>query len=361
MDFDSFFDEAMKNLPEDDGQSRAYFDDTLRDLPYRQDGREVGSLAWDSNSRIIPISDAGDDEKWGPCSTEERDLIDGASRKIGFEILAFYKSRRHRDEKPYPGTWGIYYLRQGLSRIENHLEAATRYAPPISSDMALEFLRKHEQFHYKFDVWALSIESASKRNLYLPLKRAFRHCPDLQVEEALANQDAFRWARPPSRGLKTFARDLMDVQPRYYTRYGEPRVKLLAELSVSLVDQLIGGPPRYDQTLWNGNIGLLKPRKLVHPPEHLIVECDLGALIPSHWTWPKITHIEESKKFVKSLKRFHQLKQKWEATKVKLFREPGMNGLDFKEWEARCFSVRVDKNFRAHLKPRNDFSGFGKH
>ena len=67
--------------------------------------------------------------------------------------------------------------------------------------------------------------------------------------------------------------------------------------------------------------------------------------------------IEESKKFVKSLKRFHQLKQKWEATKVKLFREPGMNGTDFKEWEARCFSVRVDKNFRAHLKPRNDFSG----
>ena len=59
MDFDTFYDQASNNLPDDDGQSRAYFDDALGDLPYRQDEREVGSLTWDKNSRIIPLSDAG--------------------------------------------------------------------------------------------------------------------------------------------------------------------------------------------------------------------------------------------------------------------------------------------------------------
>ncbi|MBE61283.1 MAG: hypothetical protein CMB89_02870, partial [Flammeovirgaceae bacterium] len=53
---------------------------------------------------------------------------------------------------------------------------------------------EHERFHYKFDVHALATESLLGKNLYLPLKRAFRNYPHHQVEEGLANSMAYTWA-----------------------------------------------------------------------------------------------------------------------------------------------------------------------
>ena len=48
-------------------------------------------------------------------------LIEGALRHKGFEALAFYKSFRSKDEKPFKGKWGIFYLSDGLSYVASEI------------------------------------------------------------------------------------------------------------------------------------------------------------------------------------------------------------------------------------------------
>jgi hypothetical protein len=353
LQFDDFFDEAIKNIPPDYEPIKI----EARNIENENPLLRLGDYPI---SAISPIDRVDlEDNPWGDLNDDERRLIDGAARNVGAEIIAFYKSKRLEKERPFPGSWGIYYLKKGLRRVQEQIESDTPYRDSVSAEKALDLVRRHEWFHYKFDLWALTVESAKHKNLYMPLKEAFRYSPNDQVEEALANQDAYNWARTQKQGLKDFAVNFMSVQPGAYRRYIERRTDLLAELGGNLIDQRIGGSSfRYDQVLWNGQIGLYKPGKHWRPPEHLIRDVKLTALIPSYWSLPKISNIVESSKFQKSLKKLGRIGEKWMNTKDKLIREPGMNGLNFKEWpDGKCFSVRVDQNFRAHINPKNEYSG----
>ena len=289
LSFDEFFEEATKKIPNE------Y--EPIKDIEIdREDidslGGELLQEQWD-NQRIIPLAEVEPEiNPWGDLNDDDRRLIDGGVRQNGFEIIAFYKSKRFENAPPFRGSWGIYYLKQGLRRVQEHIESDTSFKAPDSALKALDFVRAHERFHYKFDLWALTVESATRRNLYKPLKDAFRHFPSLQVEEALANRDAYNWAKSRKNDLSTFAKNFINCQHGAYLRYNEPKVDLLAELGSNLIDQKIGGSRgRYDQTLWYGKLGHFEPKENLRPPEYLIVHAKMSALIPSYWSLPKISEI----------------------------------------------------------------------
>ena len=171
---DRYFDEALSRIP---AQSPLSGQDLPRPEHPEHDGFDPAEIAGD-NDDLIPVEDK---ELLLPISSEERDLLDGGIREVGFDVYAFYKSRRYVATRPYPGKWGIFYLEHGVSRVKELIESAyPGYGSSIR--LAYEFLREHERFHLKFDLYALSVEAKIGRALYSPLKRAFRHHRIYQVE-----------------------------------------------------------------------------------------------------------------------------------------------------------------------------------
>ena len=287
-----------------------------------------------------------------PISNEERNLLDGSIREVGIEAYAFYKSRRYIDAPPYSGKWGIFYLEHGVSRTKELIE--TTYPGYGSSlRLAYEFLRSHERFHFKFDLYALSIEANIGRALYNPLKHVFRKHQIHQVEEALANRDAWEWAKQKRLGLREFTFDFMKLQPGAYARFDEKKTNLAGELAANLLDlNLTRSAFREDQALWVGNIpdGLLR-RSLC--PEFFVRPTSLTSWIDPLHKLPDVISIEETKPFFKSLSSQYTLKPRWYTTKEKLIKSPWLPSLDFKRWDKSTgdWSVRVNDNFRAHLRP----------
>jgi hypothetical protein len=103
----------------------------------------------------------------------EKEVIEGGIRRRGFDALAFYKSRRMLSARPFPGRWGIFYLKQGLIFVESQIALEyPGYDKPRK--LALNFLREHERFHYRADLQTLLFEATLGRELYMPLRRALR-------------------------------------------------------------------------------------------------------------------------------------------------------------------------------------------
>jgi hypothetical protein len=176
-------------------------------------------------------------------SEEERSLLDGGIREVGLDVYAFYKSRRFLHGRPYVGKWGIFYLAHGVDRTA---ELIADYYPAYGDPkrLAYEFLRAHERFHFRFDMYALSAEAQVGKALYEPLKRAFHHHKVYEVEEALANRDAWDWAKQSRIGLKEFAFEFMKLQPGAYARFDEERATLSSELAANLLDQDLSSSAR---------------------------------------------------------------------------------------------------------------------
>ncbi|MBI3147169.1 MAG: hypothetical protein HYZ17_01460 [Betaproteobacteria bacterium] len=337
-----------------------------QDLPRpdspEHDGFDPTEIASD-NDDLIPVEDRwsievgtrrlADREIPFPITSEDRDLLDGGIREVGFDVYAFYKSRRHVAARPYPGKWGIFYLEHGVSRVKELIES-TYPGYGSSLRLAYEFLREHERFHFKFDIYALSVEAKIGRALYEPLKRAFRHHRIHQVEEALANRDAWEWAKRGRVGLGEFAYDFMKLQPGAYARFDERKFDLAGELAANLIDlNLSSTARREDQALWIGNV----PDELLRRslcPEYFVRPSSLTAWINPAWKLPEVRNVTEAQSFSSSLaSKYASLKERWEDTKRKLIANPALPGLDFKRWDKSTghWSVRINDNFRAHLRP----------
>ena len=287
-----------------------------------------------------------------PLSEDERRLVDGGLRENGFEILAFYKSRRYISKTPYPGKWGVFYLEHGVTRVQELIEATyPGYGP--SEKMAYEFLRQHERFHLKFDLYALAMEAALGRHLFEPLKQTFTRHRIHQVEEALANRDAWEWAKQPRIGMEEFAYDLMKLQPGAYARFDEDRSALSSELAANFLDlNLHIGAQRNDQAPWVAIVpDILLRRSLC--PEYVVRPASLSSWISPAVKLPVVKEVRDGKRVIDVLtSKYQNMRERWEATKQKLTADPGHPGLRFKIWDKNTghWSVRVGDNFRAHLK-----------
>lgn len=372
---DRFFEDASKRI-----LGQPIFADQDPPLPQypEHDGIELAEIAGD-NDDLIPVEDRwklevftrrlADREIPFPISNEERDLLDGGMREAGFDVYAFYKSRRYVRAKPYPGKWGIFYLEHGVSRIRELIE--TTYPGYGSSlRLAYEFLREHERFHFKFDLYALSVEAKTGRAMYDPLKRAFRRHRIYQVEEALANHDAWEWAKQRKVGLGEFAYDFMKLQPGAYSRFDESKFLLSSELAANLIDlNLSISARRDDEALWVGKV----PDELLRRslcPEYFVRLSSLTAWINPAWKLPEVRSVTEAKSFSSTLSsKYASLRDRWDDTKRKLITNPALPSLDFKRWNKSTghWSVRINDNFRAHLRQVPKDSGtwqaeeFGTH
>lgn len=322
------------------------------------DRRAVEAITWRISGREPPFQ----------LSDKERNLLDGGIREAGLDVYAFYKSRRNIAGPPYPGKWGIFYLDNGVRRVKELIGAT--YPGRESLWLAHRFLQEHERFHFKFDLYSLSVEAQLGRSLYDPLKRAFRHHRIYQVEEALANRSAWEWARQAHVGLDEFAHDFLKLQPGAYARFDEGKFDLAGELAANLLDlDLSPTARRGDQALWVGNV----PDELLCIslcPEYFVWPQDLAYWINPAWKMPDVLDVRDSPSVTGLLARkYAPFKQRWEDTKRKLIQNPALPGLDFKRWnkDTGHWSVRVNDNFRAHLRPIKESPGtweaddFGPH
>jgi len=291
-------------------------------------------------------------------SDEVKDLVLGGIRHAGIEAIAFYKSPRFVLRAPYPGKWGIFYLNDALDVVawQIHKEYPSINAPRT---MALEFLRQHEHFHFQADIQTLMFEAVKGQHLYIPTRRRFRHMRTDFVEEALANNKAFNWAKKPANGIDKFAYHFMMLQPGAYSRFTEPKNMLRAEWASIVVDGAgPGATHRDDIAPWVVTI----PRTFDNRtscPEYVVFPAHLSDLIDPAYGTPPVLAIEEDDKLTKQLagKRLRHFRKPWDETKRKLTENKDRWGLDFKPWPQDgkgAWSVKVDDGNRAHLRNRGN-------
>lgn len=286
-------------------------------------------------------------------SDGDKELVEGGIRSRGFEAIAFYKSKRFQNQRPFVGRWGMFYLNEGLSHVAWLISHEyPGYVDPRT--LAREFLRAHEHFHFRADIQTLMLEATLGKHLFVPTRQRFRRSRTHFVEEAIANRQAYDWAKSHSVGLEEFARDFMLCQPNAYARFLEPIPDLTGEWMANVVDaQPPRCPPRTDLAPWVTST----PREFMRRsvcPEWVVYPRTLSSWIDPACITPPVKEIAEGEKFSKALRGKHRsLQGPWENTKDKLRKNKDLCGLNFKPWKKdgpRRYSVKVDSGNRAHLE-----------
>lgn len=302
-----------------------------------------------------------------PLSSDDQSRIDRAIREVGFEAIAFYKSRRFIYRNPFPGRWGIFYLRAGVEHLSSRM--TQDYGIHDALARTYELLRRHERYHFKADMYTMMLELVRQEKLYVPVRRAFRGCSTQFVEEALANRDVWNFVRDKERPLKDFARDWMTVQPGAYRRFEQPKDELAAEWAANTLDgNYSRGARRDDVGAWTVSVPPIFKRAGVCP-EWVINVATIRTLFPAALRMPTVNSITDSLVVQKILqKRYRNLAAAWESQKDKLRRSPCSHGLNFYPWKVKpLWSIRVNDNFRAHLREEDGSPGnwvteaFGPH
>ena len=298
-----------------------------------------------------------------PPKEEESRAAEGCIRKSGIEILAFYKSYRFKDNKPFKGDWGIFFINAGVQHLTHLIQLDFPHLLAVARKVAIDFLWAHEVFHAKFDVGVLGMEALAKKHFYIPQKNAFRNFKLHEPEEAIANKRAWTYAKEFERnelkmdrsshtkGISDFFYDFMKRQPGAYSRFDEDEYDLKNEIAAGIFTG-----HRYPRAKCNGLahwVGLVPRQSCTRNsiPQHLVLSVKYSRLISPLRFFPKVTKVNETTKF--QLKLDPSLKKLWENTKSKLIAAPERGSLDFKEWPPKppLWSVKMNKGFRAHLNP----------
>ena len=334
------------------------------DPPFGFDEEDWRELPTDDESLLFPIAselpiertgDRSPQDSFPPVhvSKQERELIEWGIRDRGMDVLAFYKSRRFRNEQPFRGKWGIFYLKQGLLYVAGEIASTyPGYGDPRT--LAHGFLYAHEFFHYQADIQTLMFESVLGKSLYIPLRNALLGRRVHFVEEALANKSAYTWARKPSVGLQDFAFDFMSLQPGSYARFTENRLDLNGEWLANTIDRLPPGcTPRSNIAPWMDTV----PKELLRQslcPQYVVDARRLKDWIHPAWVPPSVKQITENDAVKKLISgKYKSLAKKWAVTKERLLEDRLRRGLNFKQWKPdgkTAYSVRIDREYRAHLR-----------
>lgn len=248
--FERYFEQVNILLPEPPPLPRA-----LGYIPPEYWERQI----LEENSNFLPKKR----ERCEFLSGYEERSIEDLMPKYGSFVFAFYKSRRFKELAPFPGRWGIFYIKEGVAYLAKKISS---YYPGKAKawcfKRAKEFLFHHEFFHFKFDVYALQVEAQAKIHLYIPLKNFCweNNLSSDLAEEALANKNAFEWAK--GKKIGDFAEQFMKQQGGAYSRFNEDAELLAAELAGYLFNppnytsSTISSKraPREDQSLWVGMV-----------------------------------------------------------------------------------------------------------
>jgi hypothetical protein len=162
----------------------------------------------------------------------------------------FYKSIRFHRE---PGEWGVFIVTGGRDRI------AERFVPYCSSakeakQAATRFLMACGEAHYRFDMFAMSLEANERRWLYVPYRLASRIVNVPRLETAFVHQAAMEWAA--THGLTAPVAKILERWTSDTVVHNIPRRALGAYLATALMEgfDALLGPARYDQSEWVGSV-----------------------------------------------------------------------------------------------------------
>ena len=352
---DALFESLLVALGEPPNQASQndfpWYEDSL-DEPLKDDDDLVQTLDEASDVRKV-LEGLSGDRNFPDLDSDDQEAGEAGVRIRGFDVLAFYKSRRHVKKRPYKSKWGIFYLQQGLQFVASQIASEhPGYGNPWT--LSYQFLRAHEWFHYQADLQTLMFELTTKRHLHSPVRQLFRGQREQFVEEALANRQAWDWAKRSNIGLSDFAFDFMKLQPGAYARFDENRLQLAGEWTANVLDlSKPGSAGRSDLAHWVEACpeGLLRNSLC---PEYVVTPRKLSTWWPSALVPPPVHNIIDDDAVTKFLgkSKDQSLAGKWRTTKDRLLTERFANGLNFKPWppEAPAWSVRVDRAFRAHLR-----------
>jgi len=203
---------------------------------------------WENNPLVPRDEDGGD--------------VEEAMGELGFEALAFYLSFH----KPtFEGQWGFFYIGSRMRQFAAVLVRKLRIAPAWGLALAFEIVRRHELFHFRFDLYALHQELTLERPLYNRYhENVYRKvfCTDACYEEALANCSALlkvpqmsRAFGSPSTALSGFLRNTFKASPAGYSNFGDPLEKLRGGLGGQIITGGTGNVLDEPQSVWVGSAG----------------------------------------------------------------------------------------------------------
>ena len=354
----SIFQNVLANLPKFDVKD---YQNLWVEYPKEDDIFDVG--VFDQGDCLpLPLNDNEDPES-SDNQQSESGAIEGGIRQYGLDILAFYKSYRHLNEKPFKGKWGIFFINKGIQYISQMIE--TEFPKNgYSRKVAIDFLWHHEIYHAKFDIGILGFEALTQKHIYLPQKVAFKRSQCHQPEEALANANAWKYAKSIDinisgqrrahllniPGISQFFNDFMKNQVGAYSRFDENNFELRSETAAGVFKNKRSSSARCDELApWVGLVPVDSTSRRVIP-EHLVLGIKYPNLISPARFIPTVREIMETKDFLADIPVGHKIF--WEKAKTKLYKSSCLPGLDFKLFTPPdIWSARINDNFRAHLIP----------
>jgi len=262
--------------------------------------------------------------------------------------------------------WGVYVPVTGVAALAMAALETTPIDPLAKLHVALRFILAHERFHFAADVGLAQIERIVEKPVYLPTRDSARRDEASLLEEQIATAFALRqmrYSREPNerrayRDMDTYVRTM----PKGYRD---------AHAIVNSRHALEGEMLNHAQTCWEIGLGLdlrigvelhhlypaFRPYELVRCPTHVLLDqarYELGDL--PLFLINSVPSLRESRQFEKQLDRLPEsVRDKWPNACRKLRASVATPGLDFKPWPKGgqgCFSVRITRGVRAHLRFR---------
>lgn len=290
-----------------------------------------------------------------------RELL-GLQRIRGLDALGWYVTFHQRKVQH-----GIYIPLEGMLWLAVNGLGAVHLSVERRVELAFHAILRHELFHFEADCMAANWELATGVDVYWKARGHRNNAGYIELEEALANAYMLRGFKHPPRRLANsggaygMLRRYCEQQPEGYRDgplHAASRRRYLEECRYlsGMFHEVSGAsweaPHAFDTLLLYPNPTLVDWTRC---PIIVTDAHDLQRLLGirvSHFS--AVTAIEETAAFRKKLNKADtKIQRLWATRKEQLARSTSLSSLDFKQWKVGgpdCYSVRIDGNYRVHLR-----------
>lgn len=271
--------------------------------------------------QLLPLEDLGEFVDRDVISNRELDSgdVDAAEDAFplgGIDVLAFYKSFRHVDRRPFPGHWGAFLFDVGIDALTRKL-AAVGLGSSVGEvrQLAADVLLMHERYHFWIDAWTLNQEvlplgSWKKRYVYYRSEARKTALTDADIEESLANHYVFTRLRgrklSDGKVVRSALRRVLEMSPVPYSNFefdADKRIEMESYLAVGAANGVLPVVAAVAGRLqpWGMMGGCLQQPNPMHPavgshrcPAHLVSRVRYSSLF-APFRGPKL---DEFKSFI---------------------------------------------------------------
>lgn len=281
----------------------------------------------------------------------------------GLDALGWYVTFHQRAYQ-----YGVHIPFDGVVYLAIQAFAGLPLPPERKLELAFHAIARHELFHFSADCMSANWELAAGVSTFWPAAMELRNANGYdELEEGLANAYMLRGFRHPSQvlsnsggaygALKAFCRR----QPIGYS--DGPEYARSRGIYLDHCRQLSRDHHKASKPSWHApdaldplifypglvRVDWTRCPIIVHDRDDLLATLGIGIS-----AFRTILQIRETSAFTRSLGKLDKrLQKQWQIRKADLKRSTALKSLDFKRWKPggpNCYSVRVDSNFRAHLR-----------